>query len=280
MLRWFRMRESEYAKRASRTLTFLFWVVLLGGMAPAGGGAQIVDDEELKLLAEYDLPAARKKVKELYQQRPSVAKIAYLRALLNEDGEEAAELFDEVVLRFRNSDVADRATYRLGQYYFARGLYHSAQKYFMDVKRNYPQSPLVGAARYFAAKAWLASGNGDSAVVELNACARDYPGSWIAALAQEDLGHLPADAMQKAYARLLKYTVQVGAYSKHDNAVAQVKQLQKRGYDADIQELQQGKQKMNFVWVGRFATREEAARFGEEIRKKVGGSYQVVRREP
>jgi TolA-binding protein len=271
--------KSEYLCFWRPTLTFLFMVVIEMLVIARCGNAQISEEQILKMLEQYDLQTARQKIEDIYRQRPSSAPAAYWRALITEDAAEAAELFDEVVLRFRNSEYADRATYRIAQFHFARGQYHSAQKYFSDVARRFPQSSLRGPARYFAAKSWLAAGEIDSAYADLLACADAGPETWFGKLAKEDLDGLSAGDLQKTLAAATKFTVQVGAYSKRDNAVKQAERLKGLNYAAEIYEKRQ-KEKLHLVWVGNFSTREEAARLSDELRRKLGGLVQVVIREP
>ncbi len=260
-----------------QSLIFLLIVLFT---APAMLQAQITDEEIIKLLAQYDLPTVRAKVAGIYRQRPSSAPAAYWRASMTEDGEEAAELFDEILLRFRNSDFADRAIYRLAQYHFARGNYNTAQKYFFDLKQRYPKSPLYPAARYFAAKSWLAAGQADSAFVELNACVQSFPASWVAQLAKEDLDGLAPEELQKLQAAQPRYTVQIGAYSKRNNALKQADKLRDLNYQAEVVERPQEKESMHLVWVGNFASREEADRVADDLKKKIRESIQIVIREP
>jgi len=271
--------KSESQRFAPPTLTFLFVFVLIAVLLPRLGFGQISEEEVLKMLAQYDLPTARQKIEEIYRQRPSSAPAAYWRALITEEAEEATELFDEVVLRFRNSEYADRATYRIAQYHFAQGQYHSAQKYFSDLYKRFPQSPLHGAARYFAAKSWMAAGQADSSYTELRACVDAYPNTWISKLAKEDLDHFSPDELQKAQVALTKFTVQVGAFTKRENALKQAKKLKAMNYPAEVF-ARQHRDALHLVWVGDFATRDEAVKFGDELRKKVGGQIQIVVREP
>lgn len=273
-------RKSEYTRQFPSALAFLFWFLLVFVFSLTDSRGQISEAEIVRLLAQYDLATAREKVGEIYRQRPSSAAAAYVRALLMEDAEEAAELFDELLMRFRSSEYADRATYRLAQYYFARGLYHSSHKYFMDVMRRYPQSSLFASARYFAAKAWLAVDEADSAITDLAACVRAYPDTWIATLAQEDLSHLAPENLQQTQSSHPQFTVQIGAYGKRDNAIKQANKITALGYPVEVRERKQGKENLHLVWVGSFTTKEEAIRYGDQLKKRIGGSFQIARREP
>lgn len=272
--------ESESARHSFSALAFLFAVLLAAVLAPLAGRAQIAEEEVLKLLAQYDLATARTKVNEICRKQPSSAAPAYTRALLTEDGEEAAALFDELLLRFRHAEHADRTTYRLAQYYFARGLYHSARKYFVDVMRWYPRSPLFGAAYYFAAKAWLAAGEIDSARIGLEGCASTYRSTWMAGLAQEDLNHLALAEAEPKPNSPTQFTVQIGAYSQRENALQQANRISALGYPVEVRERRQGKQELHLVWVGSFSTKEEAARYGDQLKGKIGGAFQIAKREP
>jgi outer membrane protein assembly factor BamD (BamD/ComL family) len=260
-------------------LTFLFVFVLTAFSIPTSGFSQISEDEVLKMLAQYDLQTARQKIEEIYRQRPSSAPAAYWRALMTEEAEEATELFDEVVLRFRNSEYAARAMYRIAQYHFAQGQYHSAKKYFSDLCQRFPKSSLFSAARYFAAKSWMAAGVADSAYSELHACVETYPNTWISKLAKEDLDHFSPDELQMAQIDGTKFTVQVGAFTKRENALKHAKKFKAMNYPVEVFSRQY-RDALHLVWVGEFTTREEAVKFGDVLRKKVGGQIQIVLREP
>lgn len=249
-------------------------------LTPAAGRAQIADEHVLKLLTQYNLATARDMAIERYREQPSSSRAAYTRALLTEDGEAAVERLDQLLLLFRQAEESDRATYRLAQYYFARGLYYSARKYFLDVKRRYPRSPLCGPAQYFAAKAWLAAGEVDSARSELEAYTNVFSRTWMARLAQEDLDYIKLENAQPTPVAPLPFTVQIGAYRQRQNALKQATTISALGYPVEVRERRQGREELHLVWVGSFATRDEAARYGNQLQRKIGGAFQIAQREP
>lgn len=166
---------------------FAFTLLCLCFSLPPAAFSQIAEEEILALIANNDLVLARERVQEARRDSPTSALAAYYSALLEEDAETAASSFLDFVKRFEDSAYIDRALYRLGQYYFARGNYKRARQYFVELANQHASSPLAADAHYQAAKALLLSGDLYGAKPELENIARQFPETWMAKFAQEDL---------------------------------------------------------------------------------------------
>lgn len=166
---------------------FAFTLLCASLYLPPAAFSQISEDEILALIAADDLVLARERVSEARRQSPNSAMAAYYGALLEEDADAAASAFLDFVSRFGSSEYHERALYRLGQYYFARGVYQRSRQYFVESANAPANSSLAGAARYYAAKALLVSGDLLGAKFELQNVAREFAGTWMADFAQEDL---------------------------------------------------------------------------------------------
>ncbi len=167
--------------------------------SPPAVFSQITEEEILALIASNDLVLARERVQQARRDAPTSAMSAYYSALLEEDADAAASAFLDFIKRFNDSEYSDDARYRLGQYYFARGKYDRSRQYFVELANTQANSPLAPSARYQAAKALLLSNDLYGAKAELENIARQYPGTWMAKFAQEDLQQealksLPANA--------------------------------------------------------------------------------------
>jgi len=178
---------------------FAFTLLCLSLSSPPAVFSQISEDEVLALIAANDLVLARERVQQARRETPTSAMPAYYSALLEEDADAAASAFLDFIKRFDNSEYSDDARYRLGQYYFARGKYDRSRQYFVELANGQANSPLAPSARYQAAKALLLSNDLYGAKSELENVARQYPGTWMAKFAQEDLQQealksLPANA--------------------------------------------------------------------------------------
>lgn len=252
-------------------------------LLPAVLPAQISESEILSLLAANDLPTARERVRAAYRQSPNSAVAAFYDASLEEDAETALARFQQLVKKFGSSEYAMRAQYRVGQYYFARGSYYRAREAYLALAKTHPASPLAASAEYHAAKALAILGESEKAREELTAFLQNYPAASLAAMAREDLESLPpaspAHAERRAKAAQIAYTVQTGAFTQRSNAISQQKIFTKAGYKTEINEKRDGRKKYYVVWVGKFASRDEARAFADKLyrRHKVKGS--VVQRE-
>lgn len=178
---------------------FAFTLLCFSLSSPPAVFGQITEEEILALIAANDLVLARERVQQARRDAPSSAMSAYYSALLEDDADAAASAFIDFIKRFEDSAYADRALYRLGQYYFARGTYNRSRQYFVELVNKHANSPLAASARYQAAKALLLSNDLYGAKTELENVARQYPGTWMAKFAQEDLQQdalksLPANA--------------------------------------------------------------------------------------
>lgn len=102
----------------------------------------------------------------------------------------------------------------------------------------------------------------------------------MAGLAQEDLNHLALAEAEPKPNSPTQFTVQIGAYSQRENALQQANRISALGYPVEVRERRQGKQELHLVWVGSFSTKEEAARYGDQLKGKIGGAFQIAKREP
>ena len=263
--------------------------------------SQISEPEILSLVAENQIAVAQERVRTAYQKNPNSALAAYYRALFEENADAATSSFQDVAKRFRSSEYAERALYRLGQYHFARGSYMRARQFFQELAANYPQSSWAAPGRYFAGKAAMISGETALAREELQVVAQNSAGTWMGDFAREDLARLPATAavetapahkaadkkseeQPKAEAKdtrgeNLPYALQAGAFSDKGKAQILEKQLKGSGYKTEVRERKEGARKYYLVWVGTFSRREEAWQGADELKKKYGVKSHVVRRD-
>ncbi|MDZ7269204.1 MAG: SPOR domain-containing protein [candidate division KSB1 bacterium] len=245
---------------------------------PAPLRSQISEEEIKAMLAANELSAARARVKTACRQNPASAVAAYYCALLEENGETALTLFQEVARRFSTSEYAGRARYQIGQYYFARGNYRRAREAYWEVVRLFPASELAAPAAYHAAKALAILGENAAAQQELTAFLQQYPQSKLATLARQDLAELPPVRQAKPPAKI-SYTVQTGAFVQKSNAVAQQKRLRQAGYRASVSEKWEGNTKYYVVRVGEFRTREQARELAERLHRRHNLKGSVVQKE-
>src|SRR5262245_45397556 len=126
--------------RSHRSFSHLLAICAAFFSSPEIASSQLSESEILSLLAEHQLVVAQERVKTAYQKNPNSPVAAYYRGLFEENAEAASSAFQDVSKRFKNSEYAERALYRLGQYHFARGSYMRARQFFQELAGNYPGS--------------------------------------------------------------------------------------------------------------------------------------------
>ena len=190
-----------------------------------------------------------------YQNNPGVL---YLQGRTASDGNEAVKFYHSVVENFPKSEWADDALYRAYQYYYALGLFRTADSKLRQLKHDYPDSP------YLAGKGNIklpeqdeeASTTNETDTVETvtdstNGTREEKP---AATAAQSE----PSE----------NYTLQVGAYTTAVNAEKQKSFFEKLGYEVQVTNKVRGGKSFFLVWVGSFKTPDEAMRFGKEVKAK------------
>jgi len=268
----------------------IFLVVVIGLFFPLAAFSQISEEEILTLLERNELVAARERINQAYRQHPNSAVAAYFHAMLENDGEAANKLFQDVVARFRGTVYAERALFRLGQYHFAEGTYNRARQHFLSLIEQYPRSNLASEASYYAAKSLLIIGTLPQAREELLRCQEKYPGTWIAKFAAEDLGKAQAAALDSKEKKTPEaspaakkfqgiYTVEVGAFDDRLKALSRQSTFSRAGYPTAIAEQAKGRKKVYKVLAGDFSDRNQARQFADEMQRRYKVKCHVLKRE-
>ncbi len=237
---------------------------------------------ELRLKRTDDVIAQAEAV---IAQTKGTAQALYLQAVLVDDARQASELYTKLIARFPTSDYAPEAQYRNALYYFSRGLYVSAQSSFDKLIRTYPASPFAVSARYLSAASSCASKQSTACLDSLRSFIETYPGSDFATVARQDLrefgssGKLPTPRKKpRPEEGKGNFTLQVGAFSRANNALNLRNAFVKAGYPGEITETSIGGQEVFLVLVGRFESRKSAEAYGDKIKREYGKPYRVVSR--
>jgi tetratricopeptide (TPR) repeat protein len=286
--------------RSHSSFSYLLGIAAALFSSPEIASSQIAEAEILSLLAENQIAVAQVRVKTAYQKDPNSPIAAYYRALFEENAEAAISSFQDVSKRFKSSEYAERALYRLGQYHFARGSYMRARQFFQELAANNPHSAFAAPAQYFAAKALLISGQPEQAQQELQAVVQAHSGTWMGDFAREDLDRMPDAIPAKAGVATaesgrkpeeenkpapaqkneeLRYAVQVGAFTEKQKARDLERRFKGSGYKSEVHQRKEGARNYFLVWVGSFPHRDEARKCADELRKRYNAKSHVVRRD-
>jgi tol-pal system protein YbgF len=156
----------------------------------ARAGQSLADLEEA--FASLELPA------ESSEGAPSPAldpQELYRRAyddFLRGDYDRAIVGFRDYIDRFPNSELADNATYWIGESYFSQGRFREAIDSFVQVPSSYPNSERIASSLLREGTAHLELGQVEQARRSLLAVVERFPQSDEAILARQQLDRLPS----------------------------------------------------------------------------------------
>jgi len=208
--------------------------------------------------------------------------LLFLKGLLSSNGEEAARYYNDIVKNYSSSPYCDDALLRLAQYQYARGLYKQAARAFAGISAAYPNSNLLPKCFFWEGLSLLSFGMNDSAAARLTSVINRFPDSDMADPARKHLAVLMQDEAEDAGTgnspQSLDYSIQVGAFSIQQNAILRKSFFEGKGYKVELRTKEKAGTTFYLVWIGAFATRDEAHRFGRQLKQKFGLTYTLVQR--
>jgi len=209
-----------------------------------------------------------------YQNDPGVI---YLQARVATDGIEAAKFYQSILDNFPTSEWADDALYHLYQYYYAMGLYKTADLKLQQLRKEYPGSEYLGEKTPAPAGAAETHAS-DTGGVTPPAAAADTAKTTPVVTPPAATPGTPAGGQADTPAAPLPYTLQTGAFSTSENARKQKTFFEDLGYSVEVTNRVRGGRSLYLVWVGSFSSPDEARATLREIQSKYNITPIVVER--
>jgi len=187
-------------------------------------------------------------LKERHSDDPSVM---FLEGVLTENGQKAVVIYQKVVDEYPDSKYADAALYRIYSYYYALGLYESANEKLNKLITDYPKSPYIKIAKQ-----------------------NQLPVN--PEITQEDETDLTQQNNEDVQGADYKFTIQAGAFSKKENAESLQLKFEKSGIFSEIKDKLVAGTTFHVVYVGKFVTENDAENFLKTINDKFELSGRVI----
>jgi tetratricopeptide (TPR) repeat protein len=200
-------------------------------------------------------------IPDLLKKYPNNPGVLYLQALTTSDGAEAVRMYQSIVDNFPRSEWADDALYKVYQFYYAIGLYRTAEMKMSQLKREYPTSKYVSSSAGMETK--------DLAEEKETPVPDPTTGKVEDAATSEE---------PKTEAPQGQFALQVGAYSTQVNAEKQKLFFEDQGFAVDVINKVKNGKSLYLVLVGAFATYDLAKAKGLEIKKAYNIDSIVVSR--
>lgn len=188
-----------------------------------------------------EIEKARVILVSLEKDNPNSSEVKYLKALLNEDGTEAARFYKEIVFSSDESELKDDALFKLYQYHYSRGEFSESDKYARMLRETFPESEYVN---------YLQRKNLSQARVQIQ---QNFERKYLSDTLQTLQKSIQNSQSQNSAS---SFSIQVGAFSTYSNAIRFASQFQ--NYSTKISEKESGGKKIFVVLVGNFKTESEA----------------------
>ena len=234
-------------------------------------------DLYFSLIDEGELDGVKENLPELLSKYPNDPGVLFLKALLTDDGESALEQYKYIVKTFPKSIYAPEAAMKIGEYFYARGLYTQCASLLKNIPIKYPRYPQMQRLTELMINSFNAIGEADSAkyyaliiksmfpAIETNIQNNDNKLSQVFSFRKktEDLG---------------PYVVQIGAFSRKENAKRLKLQVRQLGHDVSISKVESNGKTFYAVRVNRYSSKIKAEQVGKNIKSKLGVTYKVLYR--
>ena len=252
----------------------------------------------LTLLEKGRTEEVKENLPELLDRYPDEAGVYYIEALVNEDGDSSIDQFQKIIMNFPSSQFAAKSEMKIGEYFFARGLYTQASTQLKKLIYKYVDSKDHQRALDLMVNSYMATGQEDSAKVALRIIKQLYPSlkfdkygiDVIDKVNKEvKLVRLDSDEISKKIKSrkkkkrkplpkdLLKpWVIQVGAFGKYENANRLKKQIQSNGYSAEVHAVNSNGKRLHAVRIVRFISKKDADKIGKGLKKKFGLDFRVL----
>lgn len=241
-------------------LALTFLAVLAAPVATAQGGDPDINSY-ITRINNGQGEEVRNEIPSLLAKYPNNPGVLYLQGLVTSDGGEAVRIYQSIVDNFPKSEWADDALYKVYQFYYALGLYRTAELKMNQLRKEYPSSKHLQTA---------------SAEPETRGMAEEkQPAPTSARPAQDTVAQPVRESVTPPP---LRFALQVGAFTAQVNAEKQKQFFEQLGYPVEVLNKVKDNRALWLVWVGTYQTYDEAKTGGAEIKKKYNVASIVISR--
>ncbi len=243
-------------------LALTFLAVLAAPMATAQGSDPDINSY-IARINNGQGEEVRNEIPSLLAKYPNNPGVLYLQALVTSDGGEAVRIYQSIVDNFPKSEWADDALYKVYQFYYALGLYRTAELKMNQLRKEYPSSKHLQTA---------------AAEPETKGMAEEHQPVPVAARPVQDTVAQPVPVHEATTPPPLRFALQVGAFTTQVNAEKQKQFFEQAGYPVEVLNKVKDNRALWLVWVGTYQTYDEAKAGGTEIKKKYNVASIVISR--
>jgi cell division septation protein DedD len=227
----------------------------------------------LTMVSNGQSEEVRKEIPSLLTRYPNDAGVLYLQAQVTKEGAEAARIYQSIVDNFPRSKWADASLYRVYQFYYALGLYRTADLKLAQLKKEYPSSKYLAAANGGEPKNLPEEQEGAQTPAVR---AEEPPAAERTEKPANPQSRPPVAEAPRSGVAPSAFALQVGAFSTQANAEKQKEFFENLGYPVEVISKMRDTRMLFVVLVGTYSSYDEAKGKGGEIKKKHNVDSMVV----
>ena len=252
----------------------------------------------LTLLDKGEIGEVSESLPQLLLRYPNEPGVYFLQASINRNGDESIAQYQKIINNYPTSIFAYRSSIKIGEYFFARGLYSQSSLQLKRSILSYPKGKFHQRALDLMVNSYNATGEDDSSRVILNYFKNLYPNLNYDKYGL-DLSDSPREARlikldpnsissriksiknarneRKSNLKVLKpWVVQMGAFGRYENANRLKKQFQNNGYATEIHPVFSNGNRLHAVRIVRFESKDSAIFIGNELKNKFGLDFRII----
>ena len=234
-------------------------------------------DLYFSLIDEGELDGVKENLPELLSKYPNDPGVLFLKAVLTDDGESALRQYKYILENFSKSAYAPESAMKIGEYFYAKGLYTQSATLLKNIPINYPRFPHMQRLTNLMINSFNAIGEADSAKHYALIIKSMFPK--VETNIEEKSNKLSqVFSFSKKNESLGPYVVQIGAFSSKENAKRLKLQVGQLGHDVSINKVDSKGKTFFAVRVNRYNSKRKAEEVGKDIKSKLGVNFRVLYR--
>ena len=234
-------------------------------------------DLYFSLIEEGELDGVKENLPELLSKFPNDSGVLFLKAVLTDDGESALEQYKYILKNFPKTKYAPDAAMKIGEYFYARGLYTQCASLLKNIPVEYPRYPQMQRLTDLMVNSFNAIGEADSAKYYALIIKSMFP-AIETNLELKDSKLSQVFSFKKKSENLGPYVIQIGAFSRKENAKRLKLQVSQLGHDVSINKVDSNGKTFYAVRINRYKSKVKAEEIGRDIKSKLGVNYRVLYR--
>ena len=234
----------------------------------------------LSLIEEGKVEGVKENLPELSSKYPNNPGVIYLKAILTQDGNSAIKLYQDLLKKHPDSKYASYSAMKIGEYFYARGVYTQAATLLKNIPIKYPRFVDIQRVTNLMVNSFNAIGEADSARYYALIINSMFPNIDI----ESDMVIDKSKPLNQVFdfnrkrPDLGPYVVQIGAFGSEQNAKRLKLQTSQLGYDVSINKVDSNGKRLYAVRVNRYKSKKQAEKTGRNIKTKLGLEYRVLYR--